>query len=143
MLIEVERLIEIGKIKDDVIAQVGNTKFESNKMKIIEFTSPDEMSNLLQNADFIITHGGVGTIIEGINLGKKIIAVPRLKKYREHVNDHQLQIIQNFDKSGYIIGTKGIEEIEEALDRLVDFLPKKYKSNNKNFLKKLENAIIM
>ena len=85
LLIEVERLIQIGKIKGEVIAQVGNTKFKSDKMKIIEFTNPKEMNNLIKNADYIITHGGVGTIIDGINFGKKIIAVPRLNKYKEHV----------------------------------------------------------
>lgn len=106
LLIEIERLIEIGKIKDEVIAQIGNTEFQSNRIKIIEFTSPNEMNNLLQNADYIITHGGVGTLIQGMKFNKKMIAVPRLKKYKEHVNDHQLQIIENFEENGYIIGTK-------------------------------------
>lgn len=104
-MIEVERLIEIGKIKDEVVAQVGNTKFKSNKMKIIEFTNPKEMNDLIEKADYIITHGGVGTIIDGINSGKKVIAVPRLSKYKEHVNDHQLQIIENFSENSLIIGT--------------------------------------
>ena len=110
ILIEVERLIEVGKINEKVIAQIGNTKFETklpnSKMELIKFTTPKQLNELIQDSSFIITHGGVGTIIEGIDLGKKIIAVPRLKKYKEHVNDHQLQIIQNFDKKGYIIGTR-------------------------------------
>lgn len=143
LLLEIERLIYIGVIKDDVVAQIGNTKFESNKMKIIKFTYQDEMEELIKSADIIITHGGVGTIIEGINLGKKIIAVPRLKKYKEHVNDHQLQIIQNFNDNGYIIGVNSVDEIEIALEKIKDFIPKKYKSNKQNFLDKLENSIIM
>lgn len=118
LLLEIERLIYIGVIKDDVVAQIGNTKFESNKMKIIKFTYQDEMEELIKSADIIITHGGVGTIIEGINLGKKIIAVPRLKKYKEHVNDPQLQIIQNFNDNGYIIGVNSVDEIEIALEKL-------------------------
>ena len=146
LFIEIERLIEEGKIKDNVIAQIGNTKFKTNllenKMKVIEFASPDEMKELIKSADLIITHGGVATIIEGINLEKKIIAVPRLKKYKEHVNDHQLQIIENFNEKGYIIGTKGVEEIEEALKKVPRFEPKKYESNNKKFLIRLENSII-
>lgn len=143
LLLEVERLIEIGIIKDDVIAQIGNTKFESNKMKIIKFTCQSEMEELIKSSEIIITHGGVGTIIEGINLGKKIIAVPRLKKYKEHVNDHQLQIIQNFNDNGYIIGINNVDELEMALKKVEKFMPKKYKSNKQNFLNKLENSIIM
>lgn len=146
LLEEVERLIKNGKITDTVVAQIGNTKFktdlDSKFMHLIEFTTQREIEALLENAEFIITHGGVATIIEGLNMNKKIIAVPRLKKYKEHVNDHQLQIIENFNKSGYIIGTKGVEDLEEALERIENFVPKKYNSNNEKFVEKLVNSII-
>ena len=103
LLDEIERLIKCGKIRETVVAQIGNTKFttdlDSMKMHLIEFTTPREIDALIENASLIITHGGVATIIQGINAGKKIIAVPRLNKYKEHVNDHQLQIIENFDAS--------------------------------------------
>lgn len=145
LLLEVERLIEIGKIKDKVIAQIGYTKFETklpkSQIQLIDFTTPAEIQKLIKDSEFIITHGGVATIIEGINNAKKVIAVPRLKKYKEHVNDHQLQIIENFDTKGYIIGTSGVEEIEEALDKINGFIPKKYVSNNDVFIEKLKNAI--
>lgn len=145
ILIEVERLIEVGKINEKVIAQIGNTKFETklpnSKMELIKFTTPKQLNELIQDSSFIITHGGVGTIIEGIDLGKKIIAVPRLKKYKEHVNDHQLQIIQNFDNKGYIIGTRCVEDIENSLDRVEKFVPRRYESNNEKFVGKLESKI--
>ena len=146
MLEKVEKLIKSGKITDAVVAQIGNTKFSTDlpnsKMQLIDFTIPKEMDKLIENADFIITHGGVATIIKGVKLGKKIIAVPRLKKYKEHVNDHQLQIIDNFSENGFIIGTKGVENIEEALTKVENFVPKKYISNNKVFVEKLKNAIL-
>lgn len=146
LLIEIERLIKIGKITDTVIAQIGNTKFstdlDSSQMHLIEFTTQREMEALISNANLIITHGGVATIIEGINLGKKIIAVPRLKKFKEHVNDHQMQIIENFNQNGYIIGTSGVEELEDALKNVDDFNPKKYVSNNEKFVEKLEHCIL-
>lgn len=144
--IEIERLVEIGKITDKVIIQIGNTKFKTklaeDKIEIIKFNSPDEMKQLIRNADLLITHGGVATIIEGLNFGKKIIAVPRLKQYKEHVNNHQLQIIENFNDKGYIIGTNGIEDISTALDKVNNFIPKEYESNNKEFVSKLEEKII-
>lgn len=146
LLEEVERLIKNGIITDTVIAQIGNTKFktdlDSKFMHLIEFTTQREMEALIENADLIISHGGVATIIEGLNMNKKVIAVPRLKKYKEHVNDHQLQIVENFNDSGYIIGTKGVEGLESALERVQDFVPKKYNSNNEKFVDKLVNSII-
>ena len=145
LLVEVERLIKCGKINETVVAQIGNTKFstdlDSDKMHLIEFTTPREVDALIENASFIITHGGVATIIEGLNRGKKIIAVPRLKKYKEHVNDHQLQIIENFGESGFIIGVRGVEELESALNRIDEFVPEKYVSNNERFVGLLEEKI--
>lgn len=145
LLVEIERLIKKQKITDTVIAQIGNTKFAtdlpSSQMHLIEFTTQREMDALINNADLIITHGGVATIIEGLNNNKKIIAVPRLKEYKEHVNNHQLQIIENFSESGYIIGTSGVEEIEVALDKVDYFEPKKYISNNQQFVSKLDEIL--
>ena len=145
LLEEVERLIKCGKINEPVVAQIGNTKFstdlENSKMHLIEFTTPREVDALIENASFIITHGGVATIIEGLNRGKRIIAVPRLKRYKEHVNDHQLQIIENFDKSGFIIGLRGVEELEDALERVDGFVAKRYESNNLRFVGLLEEEI--
>lgn len=146
LLEEVERLIKNGKIIDTVIAQIGNTKFktdlDSKHMHLIEFTTQREIEALIQNADLIITHGGVATIIESLNMNKKVIAVPRLKKYKEHVNDHQLQIVENFNHSGYIIGTAGVEGLEKALERAQDFIPKRYNSNNEKFVERLVNSIV-
>ena len=65
--------------------------------------SQEDFSNYMQKADLIITHGGVGSIITALNHGKKVIAAPRLSKYGEHVNDHQLQIIKCFEQKNYIL----------------------------------------
>lgn len=135
----VEELIDKGIIKEEVIAQIGSTKYSSKKMKLIDYMSKDEVLNYIKKAQFIITHGGVGTIIDSLNLNKKVIAVARLKKYKEHVNDHQLEIIEEFAKDGFIIN--GNDNLEEAISRLNNFKPKKYKSNNDNFTKLIADFI--
>ena len=141
LLEEIDRLIEIGKINDEVIVQAGYTKYKSQNMKIVDFVSNDEIEKLEQQADCIITHGGVGSIIGSIEIGKKVIAVPRLKQYGEHVNDHQLDIIESFDKLGYIIGITDVPQLEEALQRVKGFEPKKYIQNTGNIIKIVENFI--
>ena len=93
LLEKIDELIEKGIIKEEVIVQAGYTKYESNKMKIIDFTSREELEKLEQKANFIITHGGVGSIITSLEKGKKVIAVPRLHEYGEHVNNHQKEIV--------------------------------------------------
>ena len=129
LLEEIDRLINDGQIKEEVVVQSGYTKYESTNMKIFDFISSDELEKLEQQADCIITHGGVGSIIGSIEKNKKVIAVPRLKQYGEHVNDHQLDIVQSFDKLGYIIGITDVSQLGDALQQIETFEPKKYIQN--------------
>ena len=137
LLEKIDQLVEDGKISGEVIVQAGYTKYESQNMKIIDFVSNDEIENLEQQADYIITHGGVGSIINSIEKGKKVIAIPRLKKYGEHVNDHQ----ESFDKLGYIIGIADVSQLEEALQKIKEFKPKKYIQNTGNIINIVQNFI--
>lgn len=138
LLNEVENLINKGIINDEVIAQIGSTKYESKKIKLIDYLSRKELLDYIKKSKYIITHGGVGTIIDSLDLNKKVIAMPRLKKYKEHVNDHQLEIVNEFSKLGYIIDGSNLED---AINKINDFEPKKYKSNNDNFTKLIEDYI--
>ena len=141
LLEKIQENIDNGNIRDNVIVQKGYTKFESKDMKLYNQLPLDEISELIEKADLVITHGGVGSIISAIEKNKKVIAVPRLKKYKEHVNDHQLDIIRSFSDSGYIIGLNSIEELENALEKAKHFKPKKYVKNTGNILSIVENFI--
>ena len=141
LLEEIQKNIDNGKIKETVIVQKGYTKFESNEMTIYNQLPQDEIEKLIDNANLVITHGGVGSIINSIQKGKKVIAVPRLKKYNEHVNDHQLDIVKSFNESGYIIGLNDVNELEEALNNIRDFEPKQYIKNTGKILKIIEDFI--
>ena len=139
LLQEVDKLIDKGIIKDEVIAQIGQTKYESKNMKLYDYLSKEDVLKYMKESRFIITHGGVGTILDALKLNKKVIAVARLKLYKEHVNDHQLQIIREYTKLGYILD--GTYDLEKAIFNVNDFIPNQYVSNNENFIKQLENYI--
>ncbi len=129
LLKAIDKEIEKGNIKGEVVVQAGCTKYESKNMKIFDLIPLDDFDELMGKCDYLITHGGVGSIVTGLNKDKKVIAVPRLEKYGEHINDHQLQIINNFDKMGYIIGCTDLDELEDKIKKVKNFKPNKYKSN--------------
>ena len=141
LLEEVQKNIDNGDIKEEVIVQSGYTKFESKDMKFYKELPPERYNELIEQANIIITHGGVGSIISSITKEKKVIAVPRLKKYKEHVNDHQLDIIDSFNEMEYIIGLHDVDELEEALNRIKTFVPKKYVQNTGNIVSIVEKFI--
>ena len=122
------RLIEaVNKIDTDeqIVAQVGSTNCSKLKLrdniKIYDYLSDNEFDKYMNNARIIITHAGVGTIIKGLKLNKTMIVAARLKKYKEHVNDHQLQILDNFSKEGYIIPLHNFEDLpSDILEMILD-----------------------
>ena len=126
LLDEIEKNIENGNINEEVIVQAGFTKYKSDKMKIFDLTPKENLEYLIKKADLIITHAGLGSIEMSLMQNKKVIAVPRLKKFKEHVNDHQKDIESEFTKKGWIMGINQVDELGEALKNVKTFLPKKY-----------------
>ena len=141
LLEEIERLIKKGKIKEKVIVQAGYTKYQSSNMEIFNLIPQKQLEEYQKEANLIITHGGVGSIISSLKMGKKVIAVPRLHQYGEHVNDHQKQIVKTFAEEGYIIGINEVSELEKAIEKILSFKPKKYEADNKKMLSIIENFI--
>lgn len=141
LLKAVEKQIKKGNIKERVVAQLGTTKYESDLMETFDLIPNDRFNELISECDLLITHGGVGSILEGLKHNKKVIAAARLSKYKEHVNDHQLQIIKKFSKEGYILELKDFDKLDKVLKKVHSFKPKKYKSNTDNFVKLIEDYI--
>ena len=137
----VERQVELGNIKDEVIVQAGCTEYKSDKIKIIDYMDETEFKKLFKEADIVITHAGVGNIIYGLEQHKKMIVAARLEKYGEHVNDHQLQILDNFADEGYIIPLYTFDKLNEAIEKTKTFTPKEYVHNNDYFIENLEILI--
>lgn len=141
LLKEIDKQIEEKKIKEKVIVQAGYTKYESNNMELFDLISPDELENLVKKCSVLITHGGVGSILLGLKYGKPIIAAARLKKYGEHTNDHQKQIIKEFEKDGYLLALRDFHDLDKLLMKAKHFKPNKYESNTDNFIKNIDAYI--
>lgn len=137
----VQKEIDKGNIKDKVVVQAGHTKYKSKDMEIFDLIDRDKFADLISKCDILITHGGVGSIITGLNNNKKVIVAPRLAKYDEHMNDHQLQITNNFSKEGYILPLYEDDSLEKVLKEMKTFKLKKFKSNTKNMIKLISDYI--
>ena len=141
LLKEVDELIETGKIKDDVFAQIGVSDYKPKKYKYKEFITQEEFNDYLNKADIIITHAGTGVIVNAIKKEKKVIGVPRLSKYGEHVDDHQIQLIDEFCKSGFIETCNEDEKLEKKLEFIKNVKFKKYTSNTDSIIEDIKKYI--
>lgn len=141
LLKAIDKEIEKGTIKEKVIVQAGHTKYESKNMEIFDLIPTDEFNEIIEKCDLIITHGGVGNILSAIKKNKPVIAAARLKKFKEHTNDHQKQIIGEFSKQGYILELRDFGKVGKMIEKAKTFKAKKFKSNTNNMIKLIEDYI--
>ena len=141
ILKSLEKEIKNKNIKEHVIVQAGCTKYKSKYMEIYDYLDMKSFNNYINDADYIITHGGVGSILDSIKKNKKVLVVPREQKYDEHENDHQIQITERFAKMGYILPCMNTKYISLKIQELKEFKPKKFVSNNKKLINKIEEYI--
>jgi len=97
--------------------------------------------NNYKNAEIIITHGGVGSIMVGLRLKKKILVLPRLEKFGEALNNHQQQIVSELNRLGYIQAIDESTDINQQINNLRRLPLTPYPFNNNELLKSIEKII--
>lgn len=140
-LLEIDKLCQEGIITEEVIVQNGYTQIESKFLTLIPFIELKHLEELYQKARIIITHGGSGSLIKGLKLNKKIIGIARLSKYGEVVDNHQLEILEEFEKNNYILHWRENEPLGLLLDAAKEFTPAPYQSKKTAIIRFLTEYI--
>ena len=106
-LIEIDAAIRDGLLPEPVIVQSGKTLYSSERMQLTPFFDKLELERMYEQASLIICQAGVGSIMLGLRQKKKVISIARLAKFDEHIDDHQLEILDVFSKSGAVLAWRG------------------------------------
>ncbi len=130
LFIELDKLVEEKVIKDKIFAQIGTSSYKPKNYEYKDFISQEEFTNYIKKSKFVISHGASGSIMKALNENKKVIAVTRLEKYGEHINDHQVQNNEAFGANGYVLPVFEITELKDAIIKIQE---------GKDNLKKWEN----
>lgn len=141
LLKKIDELIENGKIKEKVFAQIGVSDYKPQNFDFVDFMTQDEFNNMIDKCDLLITHAGTGVIINAVKREKKVIATPRLSKYGEHVDDHQIQLINQFDELKFIEPLYELDNLDNVILNIKKKKFNKYVSNTDNIIKSIEEFI--
>jgi UDP-N-acetylglucosamine transferase subunit ALG13 len=137
----IDRLIDEGKIKEEVFAQIGNSTYKPKNFPCKEFLGKDEFQKYMDDCSLIVTHSGVATIIEGLRKEKPIIVMPRLAKYGEHVDDHQVQIADSFKDLNFIFECGEDDNLAGLINDARTHRFDKYVSQQTKMIKVIRNYI--
>lgn len=110
----------MGIIKEEIFAQIGTSTYQPKHFEYRDFLSQEEFQEKVNEADIVISHGASGSIMKALNAGKKVIAVTRLQKYGEHINDHQIQNNEVFAANKYVLAVYEMEDLGAAVQTFYD-----------------------
>lgn len=86
-----------------VVIQHGHTaRVTGGDVEWRQWLEPSEVRTLMVEATILVTHAGVGTIVDALRAGHRPIVIPRRRHFREHVDDHQLQIVRELTSLGLV-----------------------------------------
>ena len=126
---------------ETVYAQIGYSTYEPKHYPYKQFLNKDEFMEIMDKSNIIITHGGTGSIINAVKQEKIVIGVPRKREFNEHVDNHQLEILEQFSNSKLIYAVSDTKEIENALEKVKDIEFRKYQSNTMSIIRILEDFL--
>ncbi len=119
LLKEIDRLVKENLVDDEVYIQTGYSDYIPQYCSYSKFLPYQEMEKCIEKADIVITHGGPASFMKALSAGKIPIVVPRLSRFGEHVNDHQLEFIEKvLDKNYEILNVEVISDLYEKIKRV-------------------------
>lgn len=134
--------IESGVITQKVVAQTGYTKVDSELIECHPFLPKEKFNTYIDEADFIISHAGTGSVISALKKEKKVIVATRLAEFNEHIDDHQLELLKVFSDKNLIIPLKNdFSDLKEKIQQIDQVKLEKFKSNTTAFNKNLIDLI--
>lgn len=120
LLSKLDSLLESGEIQEEVFAQTGHSLYAPRHYPFQPFIEGSTFTDRIQSANLVVLHSGDGTILDALRRGKKVVVVPRLAKYGEHIDNHQLEIARAFHDRGLVEGCWDIDDLGACIRRATE-----------------------
>lgn len=109
-----------GLITDhEVLAQVATGSYHPQHIKTVGFISPVEYNNYILKSSLVIAHAGMGTILSVLQTDKPLLIFPRLARFKETRNDHQVATARWFEQNDYLYTAFSESELKQKVLALI------------------------
>lgn len=119
----VDQLRACGRINEEIFGQIGSSKYKPQSFEYVDMVEKKSFDSYVLQSTALIGHAGMGTITRALKHSKPLIVVPRLRKFGEHVNDHQVHTAEKFMQLGHVLAAFDEIELFEKIAELKSFIP--------------------
>lgn len=127
----VDELKQRGVIACEVQAQIGQGKYKPANLNTVYYYSPEEYDKIINQAEILISHVGMGTIIQAIRQGKPVVVMPRKAELGEVNNNHQYDTAEILEKEGKVLVAYETNDLEAKLKEAENFIPNQGEGSQK------------
>ncbi len=86
----------------DLVVQHGPASAPRGVTEAHQWLTFDQVLRFMGEAHTVISHAGAGTILCASNMGHIPVVMPRLKRFGETVDDHQVELATVFERTGQV-----------------------------------------
>lgn len=102
--------------QNEIFAQVGERGIIPDNFASQARLTMTEFKEKVEQADLLVSHAGMGSIITAIDIAKPIVILPRLAIHGEHRNDHQLATAAKFSSIDGLYLAQNENEVAHCIE---------------------------
>lgn len=111
----IERMDELAPdLDDEVVMQIGLGQYTPENGRCFRFAP--SLDPYIAQADLIVGHGGLGTIVEALELGKRLVSVVNPTTY----DRHQEHLLSLFEAQNHLIWCRKLGDLAQAIQQAQD-----------------------
>jgi UDP-N-acetylglucosamine transferase subunit ALG13 len=100
-----DRLLEAVEtlgVDEEVLVQHGPSPVRPRGARCVDYLDFDEINDEMRRARVVVAHAGVGSVIVALMNDRRPIVVPRLARFGEAVDDHQVPFGRRLHEVGLV-----------------------------------------
>ena len=137
----VDKVVGQNGFEEKLFAQISDTSYQPHNFEAVSSLEKKVFDRYVHEAYCIISHAGMGTITMALEHKKPLLVMPRLKKYGEVVNDHQVAIAKKFEELGNVLVVNTEDELAEKIEQLKSFVPQPRKVQTKAVIDRISKFL--
>lgn len=100
-----------SRLNDEVVAQIGHGEYEPRNIRW--FRHAPSLEPYYRDADIVVSHGGLGTVVEVASMGKPLVSLSNPDRYDRHQDD----ILGYMESRGHLLWCRDLANLEDELRR--------------------------
>ncbi|HVD49761.1 MAG TPA: glycosyltransferase [Gaiellaceae bacterium] len=111
-----DRLLRgLDGIGERLVVQGGASGFRPRGATWFDYLEYPQLVEQMRSARVVVSHAGVGSVMTSLAEGKRPVVVPRLKRFGEAVDDHQLPFARRLAEGGLLTLVEDVSGLAAAV----------------------------